>query len=1037
MSENQACIDPFETLELDDIEITIVKSDKSALSKKIKLEDGEIRSDGSQCRMAKGSARRATIGQDLRLLREIISGLQKNEALVLGRLNSDLDDKVPLATKRAITSGRASTGAVARTRENIDYRNGKPGLMLFDFDIKGMPAATKEKVAEAGGLFEAMMIAVPSFVEIGRLSRASTSAGLSSRETGKSFAGSGGEHHYVIIDDAGQIERCLINIHDRLWLAGLGWYTVGRAGQLLERSLIDKSVWAPERLVFEAAPDLAPPLVQDADAREPKVHEGDIFQCSSLQDFDHSARSNLEHLKSEARAGMQERARKVRERYQHGQAQYLSALGDHPIEFYRRMTMLQCSGILTSEINLDFDDPELGICTVSKVLADPNNFFGETLADPLEGPNYGRCKAMVLRGKDGWPFIHSFAHGKTLYDLRHDKGSLTDIIAASPVDRLIERYATAHIFAEITPDEEDGLVRLVKEKTGIAIPAIKKRLKADRETLRQDRSDGEATNRLDGRIPLKAPNPDGELTPILKKIDEILVQNGSAAPPMRDSRGLLVELARSSIFEILPFGDGDNHESDILPTARPSSIAALDVGQVIILVEKYIRFYRKGDTGERNVRLPSNFAEAYRNWSDSELPIIRSIITAPVIQLNGSPLSGEGLDQHSGQFFDIDPALQKCVREGPIKVEDAQTAWNFLVDDWLVDVSANLEGKAIAIAFAMTVIERTLLPERPAFLFVASQRGSGKTTLVNMITCAVLGRPAPASPWAKNEDERRKALMSFFQSGVPTIIWDNIERGTQIQCAQIEAALTSATHSDRILGATRHEEVPSQTVIAFTGNNILPKGDLASRSLLCRLNVSRPDPENRKFYHADPLAWTVGNRKKILSALYTLLQWRPDSDENEQPKTRFKTWWRLVGKPIESITKGSEQPVCFARLFRALESDDEEGAGINILYKYLFEMFQTEKFCAADFHSRLEPSFADLDSEGGQTRKGPSGDELKAALEDATGRSFPARFTVSSHAIGKRLQMIVGRPAEVEGRLLILMKQTDRQAGNRYYLDAM
>ena len=38
----------------------------------------------------------------------------------------------------------------------------------------------------------------------------------------------------------------------------------------------------------------------------------------------------------------------------------------------------------------------------------------------MEGVDYGRGKAMVMRGDDGALFIHSFAHGRGIYFLRHD-----------------------------------------------------------------------------------------------------------------------------------------------------------------------------------------------------------------------------------------------------------------------------------------------------------------------------------------------------------------------------------------------------------------------------------------------------------------------------------------------------------------------------------------------------------------------------------------------------------------------------------------
>ena len=46
---------------------------------------------------------------------------------------------------------------------------------------------------------------------------------------------------------------------------------------------------------------------------------------------------------------------------------------------------------------LPFDAEEFAGCSVDDVLADPERFVGATLADPLEGVDYGMCKAMIMR----------------------------------------------------------------------------------------------------------------------------------------------------------------------------------------------------------------------------------------------------------------------------------------------------------------------------------------------------------------------------------------------------------------------------------------------------------------------------------------------------------------------------------------------------------------------------------------------------------------------------------------------------------------
>ena len=91
----------------------------------------------------------------------------------------------------------------------------------------------------------------------------------------------------------------------------------------------------------------------------------------------------------------------------------------------------QADGLLLSSVVLEFDDPELAGCTVGDVLDDPTKFVGETLADPIEGAEDGRCKAKVMIGGDGLPFINSFAHGHTIYRLRYDASAVRARLATA------------------------------------------------------------------------------------------------------------------------------------------------------------------------------------------------------------------------------------------------------------------------------------------------------------------------------------------------------------------------------------------------------------------------------------------------------------------------------------------------------------------------------------------------------------------------------------------------------------------------------
>src|SRR6516225_3821999 len=140
-----------------------------------------------------------------------------------------------------------------------------------------MPRDVAATLDQMGGYWCALISVLPQLQTVARVTRRSTSAGLFRADTGERLPGSDGMHDYILAQDGTDIERFLKTVHERCWLAGLGWMMVGAGGQLLERSIIDRMVGAPERLVFEGGPVLEPPLSQDKESRRPIVVEGDAL----------------------------------------------------------------------------------------------------------------------------------------------------------------------------------------------------------------------------------------------------------------------------------------------------------------------------------------------------------------------------------------------------------------------------------------------------------------------------------------------------------------------------------------------------------------------------------------------------------------------------------------------------------------------------------------------------------------------------------------------------------------------------------------
>ena len=84
------------------LEITIFTKSDGPLTKRISLgPDGSVKSDGSACVMAKGTARRfcfATMAQHA----DLLIALKPNEAIVGGALRPDYPDEVKVVTKRKL-----------------------------------------------------------------------------------------------------------------------------------------------------------------------------------------------------------------------------------------------------------------------------------------------------------------------------------------------------------------------------------------------------------------------------------------------------------------------------------------------------------------------------------------------------------------------------------------------------------------------------------------------------------------------------------------------------------------------------------------------------------------------------------------------------------------------------------------------------------------------------------------------------------------------------------------------------------------------
>jgi hypothetical protein len=220
-----------------------------------------------------------------------------------------------------------------------------------------------------------------------------------------------------------------------------------------------------------------------------------------------------------------------------------------------------------------------------------------------------------------------------------------------------------------------------------------------------------------------------------------------------------------------------------------------------------------------------------------------AVSDVPAVTPSGNVIVAGGYHAESGIYFTCSEEEARAILPEDLSEDAVRDAYQFLADELFVDVALHdrHKGMAALVACLLTSTSHSVLPEKPVFCVKAPQRGSGKTTLVNMIVRPVTRRSAVAASWSVNEEERRKAFFAVAREGHGILMIDNIPRGTVIRDATIERFATSAEVRDRVLGESRTEAVRSPVVV-LTGNALQMGGDSGSRTLTIELNRRPPRP---------------------------------------------------------------------------------------------------------------------------------------------------------------------------------------------------
>jgi len=995
----------------------------------------------------------------------LLDGMLSHQALALGTpvgFAHGKPQKVAVKTADALRKSNSKT-AIARTLNHLEFAANQAGWLLVDMDLGVAPDALAKRLQKEGPI-PLLTDLFPGLAEADRVLRPSTSAKLRNASTCDIIQGSRGLHLYIRVQNAGDIPRATRAMHDRLVAEGHGWVMVSKAGQQLLRSPVDATVGSPERLIFEGMPELVDPVSQDPADRAAQHRPGkSIDSRETFPDLSRVMRQQFDRAVADLKAATADEAAAVAAAYDTDRARHLGKKHGMSVDTARARIAAARGGFLMHPLELELDDGRTP--SIADILTDPDSFHLTTLADPFEGPAYGRCKARIYHHPDiNETRIHSLAHGtSSLFKMRHSFESLQAMCDVAGGDKKLntvafgQRIAKAIALSRLDPIEEETIRAAITQVTGIKPRALSAAIKRAKAAHQAKLLEYERRRRKSSLPRMMAPAEDAPLLDTVERVDLIVAEDTGTAPLCRNMSDAICTVRLREPAGVYLLGSDPADPDALQPPPPEPLMTELTLAETQMALEGHVELYKAkkvdGETVETDVRLSGAFAEAYRFFHASRMPKIKGVCTTPFIAPSGHFMMGDGLCRTTGLWYDVPQIVLDALPPNVNPTEaDAVAALRFLLDEWLVDVLASPGDKVLLVALAATIIERVALGTgRPAWLVSANQRGSGKTTALRMISLATLGRMAAAMPWPDSENERRKAMLPRLRDGLAFGVFDNVGRGTAVDSDVLNQVLTSPEFSDRELQYSRTITASTTTIFSFTGNSIAPSGDFGRRCVCVALDADRPDPENRRVKHVDPEAWTSRNRKRILHALYTILLWNPrrhplpDGSEHPDAKTGLKDWWHLVGAPLELLSGHVNAAVDFEQVFAANDATGTQTAGLAQTLRILHQTVgrQGGTFTARDVTIALNKA---RNTSGFTATSDAAPDPLdltthsqafEDALGEATDKPLPPHGDLGGNVVGKRLKTIAERPADCgpDGVMRLRRVQSDASHGNVFKIE--
>ena len=383
------------------------------------------------------------------------------------------------------------------------------------------------------------------------------------------------------------------------------------------------------------------------------------------------------------------------------------------------------------------------------------------------------------------------------------------------------------------------------------------------------------------------------------------------------------------------------------------------------------------------------------------------IVTAPTLRADGSILQRPGYDQASRLLY-VPGCEFPAVPDRPSK-QDAESAAAELLD---VVCDFPFEGdaaRAVWLSMVLTLVGRSVIVGNvPMFGITANIRGSGKSKLADLAGIVAYGRPMARKTMPRTDEETGKVITATAIESKPAVLLDNAS--ATVGCSALDAALTSETWNDRILGKSETTgELPWRTVLITTGNNLSFAADTARRVVLCSLDCDHEAPEDRTgFKHNNVELFAKDDRARLVAACLTILRAFVVAGKpyNGNRLGSFESWSETICGAV--VATGLPNPLETVSVVR---EQDSSGAVFRGLLDGLAEVTGKDGLTAKQIHDGIKSIDGDNPKSEFETLR----DVFGSITDKLTGRRIGNEFKkyIGRVSGGRRIAKAPGRSGVV------------------------